>query len=77
MAAAPHANGHDRAAIAAIAAHLQALLEQGDGDAASYFAEHRGALEAALGPACAPIAVAIDGYDFDAAAQALAAALPR
>ncbi|CAN7229988.1 response regulator [Pseudorhodoferax sp. LjRoot39] len=77
VAAAPHANGHDRAAIAAIAAHLQALLEQGDGDAASYFAEHRGALEAALGPACAPIAVAIDGYDFDAAAQALAAALPR
>jgi len=31
----------------------------------------------AIGPARARIAVAIDGHDFDVAAQVLAAALPR
>ena len=42
-----------------------------------YFGEHRAALQATIGPACARIAVAIDGDDFDVAAQVLAAALPR
>jgi HPt (histidine-containing phosphotransfer) domain-containing protein len=77
VAAAPAANGHDPVAVAAIGAQLQALLEQGDGEAAHYFGEHRAALEAAIGPACARIAAAIERYDFDAAAQQLAAALPR
>ncbi|KQP21546.1 response regulator [Pseudorhodoferax sp. Leaf267] len=74
-AAAPGTNGQDSAAIAAIAARLHSLLEQSDSDAASYFAEHRASLETAIGPACAEIASAIDGYDFDAAAGTLAAAL--
>ncbi|GHC99838.1 hypothetical protein GCM10007320_56750 [Pseudorhodoferax aquiterrae] len=76
-APAAQAHGRDRAAAVAIATQLQVLLEQGDGEAASYFGAHRGTLEAAIGAACAPIAAAIEAYDFDAAAQALAAALPR
>ena len=72
-----HGRGHDSAACAAIGARLQSLLEQGDGDAASYFAEHRAALASAIGPACTEIASAIDGYDFDAAASMLATALRR
>ncbi|WP_326535795.1 response regulator [Pseudorhodoferax sp.] len=69
------ANGHDGGGAAAIGTRLQALLEQGDGEATAYFDEHRAVLEAAFGPACTALGTAIDGYDFDTAAQALAAVL--
>jgi PAS domain S-box-containing protein len=52
---------------------LQALLNQNDADARSYFQAHHALLHAALGPAFGPIAQAIEVYDFDAAATALAA----
>ena len=65
----------DRQLLATVGARLQALLEQGDGDAASYFLEHRALLAADIGADCDGIAEAIDSYDFEAAAGLLAAAL--
>jgi CheY-like chemotaxis protein/predicted Ser/Thr protein kinase len=66
---------HDSAAVAAIGERLRHFLEQDDGEAAGYFAEHRAALVSVIGPACDAVADAIDGYEFDAAARLLGAAL--
>jgi two-component system sensor histidine kinase/response regulator len=63
--------------IAVVGEQLQRLLDQGDGDAADYFAAHRASLQVALGPACAEIASAIDDFDFDVAARVLAQARSR
>jgi two-component system sensor histidine kinase/response regulator len=55
---------------------LVALMEDGDSDAVDQFATLRPAMESVLGAAAvAPIADALDGYDFDQALEDLRAAL--
>jgi two-component system sensor histidine kinase/response regulator len=75
-----HGHDHDthhHADALHAATRLLGLLEQGDGDAAEHFRDHRAALDALLGPACAALATAMDGFDLDAAAGILSEALQR
>jgi two-component system sensor histidine kinase/response regulator len=58
-------------ASAEVKARLQNLLMQADGDAVDYFAAHRSALRAALGPGFDSLARAVDDYDFERAASLL------
>jgi hypothetical protein len=55
---------------------LLVLIEDGDSDAVDHFATLRAAMESAMGAAAvAPIAAALDSYDFDQAMLALRAVL--
>nr|WP_315183683.1 response regulator [uncultured Albidiferax sp.] len=66
----------DQAQLAPVLAQLRSLLAEDDSDASELFQQHSSLLQAALGRAHATVASAMAEYDFEAALQALNAAVP-
>ncbi|MEO6856347.1 MAG: response regulator [Rhodoferax sp.] len=67
----------DQAQLAPVLAQLRHLLAEDDSDASELFLQHSALLQAALGSTHTTVASAMAEYDFDAALQALNAAVPE
>jgi PAS domain S-box-containing protein len=72
----PAAAAPDAETLQTLRAQLQTLLEQGDTDALVFLRTHHAALHAGFGAAFNAVAQAVEQYDLEAAADALAACAP-